>query len=62
MGISCEERERRAEVLRQFRHSTEMEGGRLSEEAERDAAEFVRGEVDEAELLRRVRARFGLDG
>lgn len=59
-AISREEQERRAEDLRQFRHSTEMEGGRLSDAVEADLAEFVRGEVDEAELRRRVRARHGL--
>lgn len=37
-----------------------MSGGRLSDDAEHDLAEYVRGEVDEAEMLRRVRARFGL--
>ncbi|MCW4601563.1 antitoxin VbhA family protein [Janibacter hoylei] len=60
MAISPEEQARRAEALRQFRHSTEMSGGRLSDDAEHDLAEYVRGEVDEAEMLRRVRARFGL--
>lgn len=52
MAISPEEQARRAEALRQIRHSTEMSGGRLSEEAEHDLAEYVRGEVDEAEMLR----------
>lgn len=60
MGISSEEQARRAEALRQSRHSTEMEGGRLSDEAERDLAEFVRGEIDEAEMIRRARETFGL--
>lgn len=55
--ISRQEMERRAWDLRQFRHSTEMEGGRLSEETERDLAQYVRGDVDEVELLRRVRER-----
>lgn len=59
-GIGREEQEQRAEALRQFRHSTEMEGGRLSDAVERDLAEFVRGVVDEAELRRRVRERHGL--
>lgn len=62
MNISREEQEQRAEDLRQFRHSTEMEGGRLSEAVERDLADHVRGEVDEEELLRRARSRHGLDG
>lgn len=61
MAISREEQNLRAEDLRQFRHSTEMEGGRLSDAVERDLAEFVRGDVDEAEMLRRARARHGLD-
>lgn len=58
--IGREEQERRAEGLRQFRHSAEMEGGRLSAEAERDLAQYVRQEVDEAEMLRRARDEFGL--
>lgn len=60
VGISREEQDRRAERLRQFRHSTEMEGGRVPEAAERDLAQFVRGEIDEAEMLRRARAEYGL--
>lgn len=44
--INRQEKERRAWDLRQFRHSTEMEGGRLSEETEHDLAQYVRGEVD----------------
>lgn len=59
-AISHEEMERRGEALRQFRHSTEMEGGRLSAEGERDAAAYVRGEIDEEEMLRRARSEFGL--
>lgn len=47
-------------VAAQFRHSTEMSGGRLSDDAEHDLAEYVRGEVDEAEMLHRARAQFGL--
>lgn len=60
VAISREEMERRGEALRQFRHSTEMEGGRLSEAVESDLSEYVRGEVDEETMLRRVRERHGL--
>lgn len=60
--ISQEEQERRVEVARQFRHSTEMEGGRVSDAAQADFAAHARGEIDEAELLRRARQRYGLDG
>lgn len=55
--ISRDEMERREWDLRQFRHSTEMEGGHLSDAVERDLAQYVRGEVDENELLRRARER-----
>lgn len=58
--VGRDEQERRSEELRQFRHSTEMEGGRLSDAVEHDLAQFVRGDVDEAELRRRVRERHGL--
>lgn len=37
-------------------------GAPSSMKAERDIAEVVRGEVEEAELLRCVRARIGLGG
>lgn len=60
MTISQQEQQARAERIRQFRASTEMEGGSFSPETERDLAQYVRGEVDEAEMLRRARAEFGL--
>ena len=41
------------------RHSIEMEGGRVSEAAEADAARYVAGELTSQELLERVRARYG---
>lgn len=59
--ISPEERARRREDARQFRHSTEMEGGRVPEAAQADLAAYARGEIDEDEMLRRARRFYGLD-
>ena len=61
MSISAEETARRIEEARQFRHSTEMEGGRVPDAAQRDIAAYARGEVDEVEMLRRARTLYGLD-
>lgn len=60
-GITAEESRRRAEDVARIAHSTEMEGGRVPDEAMADLAEFIDGDVDEAELLRRADARFGLE-
>lgn len=49
----------RAEDARRIRHSTEMEGGRTSDEARAIQDMYVRGEIDEEELMRRT---FALDG
>lgn len=62
MAISEQERAQRATDVARIRHSTEMEGGRIPDETLADLTEFVAGDVDEAELIRRTRARFGLDG
>lgn len=60
--VTSEETARRVEEARRFRHSTEMEGGRVPDAAQQDIAAYARGEVDEAEMLRRARQRYGLDG
>lgn len=62
MSITPEESRRRAEDVARIAHSTEMEGGRIPDEARADLEEFVAGRIDEAEMIRRGRARFGLDG
>ena len=59
--VSAEEQLLRAEDVRRIRHSTEMEGGFIPLEAQADQDAFVRGEIDEEEMLRRARARFGLE-
>ena len=60
MSIDPEESQRRAETARRIRHSTEMEGGHTGPVARADQDAFVRGEIDEEELLRRFRARHDL--
>ena len=60
--VTSEETARRVEEARRFRHSTEMGGGRVPDPAQQDIAAYARGEVDEAEMLRRARQRYGLDG
>lgn len=60
MIIPDRERARRAEAFRQARHSTEMEGGRTSDDARDDQDEFAAGLITEAELHRRIMARHGL--
>ena len=59
--ISTKEALLRGEDVRRIRHSTEMEGGFIPLEAQADQDAFVRGEIDEDEMLRRARARFGLE-
>lgn len=60
MSIDPEESLSRAETARRIRHSTEMEGGRTGRVARADQDAYVRGEIDEEELLRRFRARHDL--
>lgn len=62
MGISTEEKAARAEDVRQARHSTEMEGGLTDAVTRADEDAYARGDIDEAELIRRARARYGLPG
>ena len=58
--VSAEEQLLRAEDVRRIRHSTEMEGGFIPIEAQAYQDAFVRGEIDEEEMVRRARERFGL--
>jgi uncharacterized membrane protein len=60
--IPPEERGRREADALRIRHSTEMEGGRTSEAARAIQDMYVRGEIDEAELMRRTVALDGVDG
>ena len=57
--ITAAEQARRAEAVRQIRHSTEMEGGRSSDEARADQDAYVRGELTVEELGVRLKARHG---
>ncbi|HET9655328.1 MAG TPA: antitoxin VbhA family protein [Kineosporiaceae bacterium] len=60
MSITPEEQARRAEDARRIRHSTEMEGGRTPDATMADQDAYVRGEIDEDEMVRRFRERYGL--
>ncbi len=57
--ITAGEQARRVEAVRQIRHSTEMEGGRSSDEARADQDAYVRGEIGIDELGARIKARNG---
>lgn len=57
--ITAAEQARRAEAVRQIRHSTEMEGGRSSDEARADQDAYVRGEISIDELIARAKAQYG---
>lgn len=59
MGISAQEQAHRAEDARQARHSTEMEGVTTDSVTRSDEDEYVRGNIDEQELIRRARVRYG---
>lgn len=61
MNITPEESRRRAEAVARIAHSTEMEGGRIPDAALADLEEYVAGLIEEDEMIRRGRARFGLD-
>lgn len=50
----------RALAVLQAEHSLEMEGLALPSESQADAADYVAGEADSAEVLKRARARYGL--
>ena len=59
MTIAAVEQARRAEAVRQIRHSTEMEGGRSSDAARADQDAYVRGEISIDELIARAQAQHG---
>lgn len=60
MRISEQEQARRAEAVRQARHSTEMEGVTTDAMTRADEDAYAAGAIDEGELMRRARARYGL--
>lgn len=50
----------RAEDVTRIRLSTALEAGRISAAAQADQDDFAAGRIDEAELLRRFRERYGI--
>ena len=56
--ITKAEQAERAEAVRQIRHSTEMEGGRSSDEDRVDQDAYVRGEITLEELFGRIKTRY----
>lgn len=59
--ISEEEREARVRVAREAIHSTELEGGSVTEEFRTDVRDYIDGKIDAAGLVSRTRARYGAD-
>lgn len=53
-------RGQRAENAAQSLHSAELEGHSVTPETQAEAELYVSGEIDSQELLRRVRARYGI--
>lgn len=49
--ITAEEQDRRRHAVDNARHSTEMEGGRSSEDMRQAQEAYVRGEIDLDELI-----------
>jgi len=58
VGGSGRDRRRRQEAVDDARHSIEMEGGRVSDAVEADAARYVAGELSTEEMLDRVCRRY----
>ncbi|MEK0218864.1 hypothetical protein WM014_08620 [Bifidobacterium mongoliense] len=56
-----DERTRRSLVIRDGMHSAELEGGRVTDAYRRDAQDYIDGHIDEDGLIRRTRARYGLE-
>lgn len=56
-GVSTGECARRRVAVDEARHSTEMEGGRVSEPAQADLARYVAGELTSDELIERAHQR-----
>lgn len=57
-----QQREKRAWAVEQARHSSEMEGGRTSEEVRALQDRYVRGEVSADELVALTKEHYGLRG
>lgn len=57
--ITKTEQERRAEVVRQARHGTEMKGGHTDEATRADQDAYVRGELSVDEVTARTKDRHG---
>lgn len=53
-------REERVESAALSLHSAELEGHSVTPETRADTDLYVSGEIDSKELLRRVRARYGI--
>ncbi len=60
-GISAVERARRQMVADRARHSTEMEGGSVSAQAQANLDRYVAGEIDSEQLEALEAARFERD-
>jgi len=58
--ITAQERAEREEAVRQACHSIEMEGGTVTPETKADLDAYAQGEIDEPEMMRRYRARYGI--
>lgn len=59
--ITAEERAKRKRLVAESIHSGEMEGLAISDQAQADNDEFIEGVIDADEVVRRARARHGLD-
>ena len=57
VSIPSEERQRRREVVDAARHSSEMEGGRSSDEFREVQEAYVRGEIDVEDVIAAARQR-----
>lgn len=55
------EKARRANTVNEAIHSGEMEGLYVSTAARTDGDEYITGRIDSDELVRRARARYGLE-
>lgn len=55
------DRGRRTAVVRDGIHSAELEGGHVTSHYRKDALDYVNSVIDEDGLIRRTRARYGLE-
>lgn len=60
-AITLSERVERERAVAESIHSGEMEGLRVTDAARADSADYVAGKIDSDELVKRTRARYGLD-